>query len=59
MNVNLTRTIELRINSITLLPFTEESEVVKDLEEKMEVFFFFPFFLNISFLYFRWLNRLE
>ena len=41
MNVNLTRTIELRINSITLLPFTEESEVVKDLEEKMEVFFFF------------------
>lgn len=58
MNVNLTRTIELRINSITLLPFTEESEVVKDLEEKMEVFFF-PFFLNISFLYFRWLNRLE
>lgn len=40
MNVNLTRTIELRINSITLLPFTEESEVVKDLEGKMEVFFF-------------------
>lgn len=58
MNVNLTRTIELRINSITLLPFTEESEVVKDLEGKMEVFFFL-FFLNISFLYFRWLNRLE
>lgn len=52
MNVNLTRTIEFRIDSITLLPFTEESEVVKDLEGKMEVFFFLSFLFEHFFPFF-------